>query len=480
MRYVTRARWLYLLLIASMVLSLGVATAQAVQGPDEPVPGDGQGANPRTIPGLENLTSYATKLKVDGGMLVAGTDSSANGILARVLPNGQLDLTFGNDGSGLVTFDINAGQDPVVEVEMDGDGNILVVVSADGDLSNVTLARFSENGAPNPIPTLPMQEAAQTILEVDTNTDSNTLMACTSANADCSLRGAIRKANLDPVVVYGLQLDPQVYTLTFADGDGDTDLDIRTPTIEIYGAGARVDANGTSRAFDLSLANLYIENIELTDGNVADFPTLGNRRGGAIRGDSASTLNLVNASIIDNRAERGGGIFIDNQATLINVTFDGNTATTGAGLEIGGIANVDLVHVSLLDGLNINSGTLSMQNSVLADYPSGPGNNFCDGEIQTGGDNLFEDLDGCIVIGGTGNDITGQASGLGDLQTSDLLHFAPPSITSPLVNGAACLPSVTTDQLGNPRTGSTCDIGAIELVIKYTDWIYLPITISAP
>ena len=97
-------------------------------------------------------------------------------------------------------------------------------------------------------------------VEVDTPIDSNeaAYQVCSPADDDCSLRGAISKANADAGNAYIISLPPNTYTLTIA-GPGEpfnaagnldmfTNLAIR---FSIEGQKAVIDGNGLDRVLHI-------------------------------------------------------------------------------------------------------------------------------------------------------------------------------------------------------------------------------------
>ena len=86
-------------------------------------------------------------------------------------------------------------------------------------------------------------------ITVDTTTDSNAtaFRACTAAANDCSLRGAISKANNTPANRYTIHVPAGVYTLALTGAQEDQnatgDLDILTG-LNLSGVGAEHDHPG--------------------------------------------------------------------------------------------------------------------------------------------------------------------------------------------------------------------------------------------
>jgi uncharacterized delta-60 repeat protein len=95
-------------------------------------------------------SAYALALQPDGKIVVAGYSSSASGgstfALARYLPDGTLDPSFGGDG--IVFTDFGSGSyDGVSSLAIQADGKIVVAgwFDASGD-SDFALARYLSNG----------------------------------------------------------------------------------------------------------------------------------------------------------------------------------------------------------------------------------------------------------------------------------------------------------------------------------------------
>src|SRR5687767_1117501 len=137
-----------------------------------------------------------------------------------------------------------------------------------------------------------------TTLNVDRSDDTAAATACTAAANDCSLRGAIIKANTtpgpDPVVI---NLQPTTtYNLTLSNATqenaaatGDLDITTSTHTVTITGGGStgpsatNIDAAGLNtgnmrdRIFHVTASNvtLVLRNLNLRNGKAADNGTNG-------------------------------------------------------------------------------------------------------------------------------------------------------------------------------------------------------------
>jgi len=156
--------------------------------------------------------------------------------------------------------------------------------SASSDSSNQLLATLRDAAAtPNLMP------AFVTTLSVDRSDDVAAASACTAAPNDCSLRGAVRKANTtpgpDPVVI---NLKPATtYNLTISNANQENaaatgDLDITTSqhsvTVEGGGSSTIIDATGLNgggrrdRIFHVTGPNVtaILRNLVIRNGQAGD------------------------------------------------------------------------------------------------------------------------------------------------------------------------------------------------------------------
>lgn len=214
-------------------------------------------------------------------------------------------------------------------------------------------------------------------------------------------------------------------------------------------------------------------------------------RGGGIF--NSGTLNVAQSTFHQNKAGdgwqgdsqaggnggSGGGIYnigtaaISNSSLRKNITGDGTSGTPdSAGGNGGGIANrgtLTLVHLTLDDNrvgttyhsgkggaLANESGTLLLQNSIIANSPSG-GN--CFGTIDDGGGNLRYPKNDPSCVGKYGKPSLGQLQDNGG--ATQTIALAPDSAAINLALDANC---PATDQRGFARPqGKHCDSGAFEL-----------------
>ena len=114
------------------------------------------------------------------------------------------------------------------------------------------------------------------VLAVDTTTDSNApaYQACTAADNDCSLRGAISKANAETSVVHTIALPSGTYTLTVSgvreDANATGDLDVTGGMLIFMGEGAGttlINGNLIDRVLHIHTgASVTMDGVTITGG----------------------------------------------------------------------------------------------------------------------------------------------------------------------------------------------------------------------
>ncbi len=258
----------------------------------------------------------------------------------------------------------------------------------------------------------------------------------------------------------------------------------------ITGPGASsvaVKGGGPSSNFSVFTVNsgvtASISGLTISNGNAG--------YGGGVY-NAYGTLTLTNDTLSGNSAADGGGIFNYGTATLTNDTLSGNSAADGGGVFNFGIltltddtisgnsaqyngggvnaygtatlTNDTISGNSAYDddggGVCIISGTATLNNTVVANSPSG-------GDIYgsvSGSNNLIDD-------GSGGLDPTTNLLDV-DPMLAPLGNYGGPTHTMPLLPGSpaidagsnALIPTgITTDQRGEPRiVNGTVDIGAVE------------------
>ena len=185
--------------------------------------------------------------------------------------------------------------------------------------------------------------AATITLTIDTTTDSNTAayQNCTAAAVDCSLRGAISKANADSANSYIINVPAGTYVLSLSstneDSNTDGDLDI-SDNLTIHGAGAVstiIDANRIDRVFDIRAG----ATVEINDLTIKGGQAPAGKEGGGIRNTSDLTLN--NCAVTDNLAGDGSdgadSTFDDNRSPKFIAPDPGQVGGSGGGVyNLGG------------------------------------------------------------------------------------------------------------------------------------------------
>jgi hypothetical protein len=254
----------------------------------------------------------------------------------------------------------------------------------------------------------------------------------------------------------------------------------------LSGNSARVSGAGIW-AFSSSLA---ISNSTLS-GNTIDPVSAGGGKGGAVW-VNASTVTVSNSTLSSNSARNGGGLYAASASavTVSNSTISGNLSG-GIGGGIWAYASTVTVSNSTIagnsaastfgGGIRNDTGTVALQNSIVAEQISGGDcNNF--GTLTSNGYNIES---------GTSCGFTGT----GDLQNvsstslvlGSLADNGGPTHTRALGTGSVaveriatgvngCVAGVSTDQRGLPRAGganaggSACDVGAYELQSSCSEW----------
>jgi CSLREA domain-containing protein len=208
---------------------------------------------------------------------------------------------------------------------------------------------------------------------------------------DCSLREAVREANLTAGADV-IELASGVYVLTVSgqleEAAASGDLDV-TEHLTVNGAerDSTLIAGSTDRAFEVHPgATLNLLNMTLLSSSSSLSPTgvpfdLDQESGGAIRNRLGATLTLTDVDVSSNSAfrARGGGVFNQGTATLLRVEVLGNQAgqffTQSQNLG-GGIYNTG--NLTVLDsaivgnsahsggGLFNNGGDVTLRNSTIA------------------------------------------------------------------------------------------------------------------
>ena len=261
--------------------------------------------------------------------------------------------------------------------------------------------------------------AKAAVFNVDTTVDDAALAGCDDATPnDCSLRGAIIKANglSEPVTINvpaGTYILSQSTPCFFRGNDigalYTTQALCPVGTLNLIGAGADatiIDANQPPgqnfvRApvmLVATTASVRVAGMTLQHGNYSVGSTEGH--GGAI--NNAGTLVVEDSVVSDNYSGgAGGGIFNQRDLTVLRTVITRNFSATGG----GGIVNTNLFGTCLAASpCQDGQGILTIANSTISENVSGGG------ELGGFGAGVMN-VDGVIDI--TGSTISGNVSNTG-------------------------------------------------------------------
>jgi CSLREA domain-containing protein len=239
---------------------------------------------------------------------------------------------------------------------------------------------------------------AGTVINVTTQNDEF------NNDGDCSLREALRAANLDIAVdacpagsgADSIAIEPGVYNLTqpgSGEDDGLTgDLDI-FDNVTIVGASLTstiIDGQGSDRIFQVIVdVDVKINNLTIRNGFAPAESLYGG--GGILNGSPgalAGSVQIINCLFTQNHAENtGGGMENAGTASLLNVTFSNNQAAVGAGVfSDGTIVVVNAVFMqntaSITGGGFDNHSGATISNVTFSGNTAGQGGGlFNDGTI---------------------------------------------------------------------------------------------------
>src|SRR5882724_6892942 len=183
----------------------------------------------------------------------------------------------------------------------------------------------------------PVIAAPLASITVDRTDDNPTASACTAAANDCSLRGAVAFANVNPGTTIVVPAGTYQLTISgsgegFSGDDSIGDLDITATNTNITGAGA---------------ATTIIQQTQPNDRVIEVNPLL----------DAAFVVSISDVTVTgghETTGVGGGGIVagsIDNVTTVTNCVLSGNSAT-GAGTFGGG-------------GISYTGGSLSLSGTTF-------------------------------------------------------------------------------------------------------------------
>ncbi len=231
-------------------------------------------------------------------------------------------------------------------------------------------------------------------LSVDTTSDNGSLTACTAAASDCSLRGAISRANSssgDDTISFDATVFATGQTITL----GGSELSINNNgSLTINGTGVNllhINGNNQSRVFLIN-PNSYVAISGMTVRNGNGVGAFSGYGGGIANSMGNLTLTAVTVSNSTATAD-GGGIAADGVTTLVNSSVNGNSAnSSGGGIasSTGGTLNITNSTVNgntagFINGGIVSTGIMTITGSTIS-------NNTCLGTIgSTGGIGVTND-----------------------------------------------------------------------------------------
>ena len=236
----------------------------------------------------------------------------------------------------------------------------------------------------------PTSGPPDTTLQVDATSDNVTLNACVdNTPADCSLRGAVSRANLNSSLTFTVAVPAGVYQLTLTganeNGNATGDLDISNSAgVVLQGAGATMTfiqaGTNASDGIDRVLEVAYGSQLTL-QGVTMRYGQAMNGGPGAIYNNSNSQLTIIDSAITDNTsatngADRVGGLWNYGRLVVLRSSFTGNNGTVnGVGAiynRTGGVAQLSNSTITGNVAMAIyNESQLSLAESTVADNQGG-------------------------------------------------------------------------------------------------------------
>ena len=277
--------------------------------------------------------------------------------------------------------------------------NLLVILIRFPMLAVILTGLVAPNGI---FPFSRQYKPASQNLFVDTTADSNdpTFQVCSIFPNDCSLRGAISKANNALARSYIIYLPAGVYNLALPgvleDQNAAGDLDIYAD-LTLTGAGqvsTQIDGNALDRVFHIhENANVTIRDLTLTNGRAPDNQALLEMSGGGLYNqgsvvlDGCSvTLSAAGTGAMDAVSGHGGGIYNQSELIILNdsrITYN----QAGNGRDSTDISSPG-GHGGAGGGI-YNAGTLQIDGGSVSDNMAGEGGSGKDIEhvsTSSGGD----------------------------------------------------------------------------------------------
>ena len=159
-----------------------------------------------------------------------------------------------------------------------------------------------------------------------------------------------------------------------------------TSPFTIYGEGWAISAEGYCRIFNITAANVTLENLVLTKGNASGRHGDGNEYGGAVYWSGVNgTLNNVNITS-SYAGENGGGIYFNvaaANATVHQCTFVNNTAEGNGGAIDCNATMMYLTETTFISNHGVYGAALCREENATSGY--GIYNTFIGNNATIGG-----------------------------------------------------------------------------------------------
>jgi uncharacterized delta-60 repeat protein len=134
--------------LAAAALAVLCSASPAAAAPGQLDPTFGSGGIVHLLPTHEEATLRGVAVQPDGKVVLAGAEAPGNLLLFRLLPNGEMDPSFGSGGEVVTTL---PGGAEARAVAIQPDGKIVAVGSGKGPVNfDFLFARYLANGALDP------------------------------------------------------------------------------------------------------------------------------------------------------------------------------------------------------------------------------------------------------------------------------------------------------------------------------------------
>ncbi len=308
---------------------------------------------------------------------------------------------------------------------------------------------------------------------VDTEADVMATGCSDIVVGDCSLRGAIQRANQNPgldVITFGFGVADVALGIvgSYEDDNQQGDLDILEEVVINGGDVVTIDGSLIGdRVFDVMTSTTVeptiLQGLTVTGGAAPSGDSLFD--GGGVRCDS-SRLHLEAVVLAGNGPVRnGGGVFaLSCDLSVVTSTLDHNTATgLGGGLHFESGSDLSIAHVAFVanvassgGGLQVHSASATVENTTFSGNDAdndGSALQVAFGELELG----F-----VTVVGGTGNNTLSNAA----------------SVVSTVANSVivgTCQGTFTTEGGNLEAPGDTCGLDPLVDQFSVADALLQPL-----